>query len=163
MMLDADNAMPPQFIDRFLDLHEAGFPLAIGSRELASSVRVNESLYRHLGGRLINRLQNLIVPLGIKDTQCGYKSFTADAARRIFERTETTGFAFDVEALAWAKLFGLEVGQVPIDWYAHPESRVRPVRDALVFLDDCQIIKRRINNHVDVLNVPVLQDMPEMR
>jgi glycosyltransferase involved in cell wall biosynthesis len=147
MMLDADTSMYPSNIPAFLDLHEAQFSIVIGNRELRLSNRIGESLYRHWGGQVINRLTNLILPLGITDTQCGYKSFTAAAAHKIFPLVTTASYAFDVEVLAYAKLFGMEIGQVPLDWYASPESRVNPLRDALVFLDDVQIIKRSVNDY----------------
>jgi dolichyl-phosphate beta-glucosyltransferase len=41
------------------------------------------------------------------------------------------GFGFDIEILAIARLLNFSIREVPVSWYNSPESRVRPVKDAL--------------------------------
>ena len=41
----------------------------------------------------------LITGLPFADTQCGFKLFRRDAARRVFSRQRLDGFSFDVEDL----------------------------------------------------------------
>jgi len=130
MIADADWSMPPEQALMMLPPAMTGFDIAIASRELAGSRRSNESLARHLVGRAFNlAVQSLVLP-GIEDTQCGFKIFRAEAARAIFSRTREDGWAFDVEALALARAFGLRINEVPIDWSHHRNSRVHPLRDA---------------------------------
>jgi glycosyltransferase involved in cell wall biosynthesis len=130
MVADADWSMPPEQALMMLPPAMTGFDIAIASRELPGAHRSGEPLARHLVGRAFNRaVQNLVLP-GINDTQCGFKVFRAEAARAIFSRTREDGWAFDVEALALARAFGLRINEVPIDWAHDRDSRVHPVRDA---------------------------------
>ena len=44
-------------------------------------------------------IQRSLVP-GVRDTQCGFKAFTAEAARELFRYARIDGWAFDLEILA---------------------------------------------------------------
>jgi len=68
-------------------------------------------------------VQHLAVP-GIADTQCGFKLFSADAARQIFSRQRIDQFGFDVEVLWIARKLGLRVAEVPVTWLDDRDSRV---------------------------------------
>src|SRR4029434_9509418 len=82
-MADADLSMPPENIGRFFAaLREApSTDILIGSREAKGAQRVAEPWRRHAAGRLFNYLAQAVGVPGIHDTQCGFKMFSADAAR----------------------------------------------------------------------------------
>jgi glycosyltransferase involved in cell wall biosynthesis len=119
---DADLSMDLSHLPRFL---AAGADVAIASREAPGAERVGEPLSRHLIGRVFNAVVRLLVVPGIRDTQCGYKLFTASAAERLFSVSRLDGFAFDVELLFLARRSGLVVKEVPVTWHHRPGSRVR--------------------------------------
>jgi dolichyl-phosphate beta-glucosyltransferase len=75
-------------------------------------------------------VQMLAVP-GIRDTQCGFKSFRREPARQVFPRQKINGWGFDVEVLFIARRLGYKIVEVPVDWYYGEESKIRPVRDTL--------------------------------
>ncbi len=134
---DADLSTP---IEEYLALAAALGPqvsLAIGSRALSGArITRHQPLYRELAGRFFNTMVRLITLSGISDTQCGFKLFKADAARRIFALQRIPRFGFDVEALYLAKKFGYGIAQCPVAWENSPETKVRPIRDgARTFLD----------------------------
>jgi dolichyl-phosphate beta-glucosyltransferase len=83
----------------------------------------------------------LIIP-GIEDTQCGFKCFTREAAQQIFPYVTINGWGFDPEVLYIARLRGLHVIEVPINWYYMAESRVNPVRDTINMLREVFRIRR---------------------
>jgi len=144
MLADADWSMPPEQALMMLPPLETGFDVAIGSRQILGSRRTNEPLVRHLIGRVYNRaVQGIVLP-GIEDSQCGFKVFRAEAARAIFSRTREDGWAFDVEALALARAFGLRIREIPIDWHHDRDTRVRPVRDAAGMLAALFRIRTRL-------------------
>ena len=68
---------------------------------------------------------------GISDTQCGFKLFTAAAARQLFGRSRIDGFMFDAETLLNARRLGLRIGEFPVEWRADPDSRYRPLAGSL--------------------------------
>lgn len=128
---DADLSMPLSEAANFLPPRLVGVDVAIGSREAPGARRVGEPLHRHWMGRVFNAWVRLVALPGIRDSQCGFKSFTADAAAAVFSRQAVDDFSFDVEILVIARRLGLRVAEVPIEWHYRPQSRVRPLRDAL--------------------------------
>ncbi len=143
-MCDADLSMPIDELSRFLPPALEDFDVAIASREAPESVRYNEPFYRHLGGRLINTIIRLLALPGLDDTQCGFKCFRAEVAEDIFKHQKIDRWAFDVEVLFIAQKRGYRIVEIPISWYFNPETKLRPLRDALAMIID--IAKLKINN-----------------
>jgi len=140
---DADLAMPPDNLSRFLDRRrETGAAIIIGSREAAGSRRVDEPWIRHVIGRAFNWLVRIVAVPGITDTQCGFKLLSAAAVDAICPKLSIDGFAFDVEMLALAKREGFEVREVGITWHGDQESRVAFGRGAAAFGDVFRIAWR---------------------
>jgi dolichyl-phosphate beta-glucosyltransferase len=139
-MCDADLSMPIEEVRKFLPPARSDFDIAIGSREAPDSVRYEEPLYRHFGGRLINLAIRLLILPGLHDTQCGFKCFRAEAAEHLFNRQTLNGWSFDVELLYIASRLGYRVVEIPIDWYYRPESKVSTVPDALRLVRDIFLI-----------------------
>lgn len=135
-LADADLAMPIEQIERFFPALESGAQIALGSREAPGSQRFNEPPHRHTLGRIFNMLIRALAVPGIRDTQCGFKLFTAQAARHLFEQQRLDGFGFDVELLYVAGRSGFRAVEIPIDWYHQQESKVRPLRDGVGMLQD---------------------------
>ena len=61
---------------------------------------------------------------GIRDTQRGFKIFTAESAEKIFPKMTIERWGFDIEALALARKFNFNIKEVPVDWKNAPESHV---------------------------------------
>src|SRR5262249_28739009 len=118
-------------------------PIVIGSREGYGARRIGEPGYRHLMGRVFNRVVQALAVPGIEDSQCGFKAFNRDAAQAIFSRQRIDGFGFDVEVLWLARRLGLDVTVVPLHWEHKENSRVMPVRDTLLMLSD--VVRVRLN------------------
>jgi len=135
-MCDADLSMPVQEIGKFVPPALAGFDVAIASREAQGAVRYNEPAYRHLGGRGINYIIQLLILPGLNDTQCGFKCLRGEIAQDLFQRQVLNGWSFDIELLYIARRLRYRVREIPIDWYYHPETKVSAVRDALRMIGD---------------------------
>jgi glycosyltransferase involved in cell wall biosynthesis len=139
---DADLSMPIAELAKFLPPAMGDCDVAIGSREVAGSRRFNEPPYRHIQGRVFSNLVKLFALPGFEDTQCGFKCFTARAARDLFSVQVFDGMSFDVEVLYIAVQRGYCVKEIPIDWYYRAESRVSPIADPLRMLRDILKIRR---------------------
>ena len=135
-MCDADLSMPIDQLNQFLPPALEKVDIAIGSREAAGAVRIDEPLYRHLGGRFINLMIRLLILPGLQDTQCGFKCFTAAAAEQVFRFQTLSGWSFDIELLFVARRIGLRIREVPIRWRFHPETKLSAVQDALRMVRD---------------------------
>jgi|SRR5208283_2884964 len=131
LFVDADNSTPIEEFEKLQPLltrHE----VVIGSRYVTGSkIVIKQPKYRFLLGRLGNFLIRFFLINDVKDTQCGFKVFQHDAAQMIFSRMKVNRFGFDMEALAIARLLKYSIREVPVDWYNSPESRIRPLKDAL--------------------------------
>ena len=112
-------------------------PIAIGSRALQRElVRRRQPLYRVALGKAGNLLVRVFAVPGIHDTQCGFKLFRGDVARRLFHEAKIDRFAWDMEILYLARRAGIPVAEVPVLWFNSPDSRVSLLRDAPTTLRD---------------------------
>jgi glycosyltransferase involved in cell wall biosynthesis len=140
-LCDADLSMPIENVSRFLPPRLEGVDIAIASREAAGAIIYDEPRYRRMIGRWFNRLTRMVLLPGLRDTQCGFKCFTADAAECLFSRQILDGMAFDAEVLYIARLKGLRIAEVPIPWYFDPDSRVRLLKDSLTMGADLLAVR----------------------
>jgi dolichyl-phosphate beta-glucosyltransferase len=77
---------------------------------------------------------------GLTDTQCGFKGFTAQAARTIFAAQTIDRFGFDVEVLYLARKHHYRIDEVPVICTYHSGSSIRRVGDVLNMLSDvCRV------------------------
>jgi dolichyl-phosphate beta-glucosyltransferase len=137
LVSDADFSTP---IYEWEKLAAAGAPVAIGSRALDEAlVKERQPFFRQAMGKLFNRLVRLVAVPGIRDTQCGFKLFTQEAAREIFSRTKVDRFAYDVEALLLARQLGYAIAEVPVLWFNSADSRVTLLRGAQAYWDVLKI------------------------
>jgi dolichyl-phosphate beta-glucosyltransferase len=127
---DADGKVPFDEMDRLLPWLEEGYDAVIGSRVLADArVERPAPAHRRLGSRAFAAAVRVLVRLpGITDTQCGFKFFRAEAARRIFALQRVDGYMFDVEVLRLARCLGLRVKEVGVRWAYDGDSRLEMVR-----------------------------------
>lgn len=139
LVLDADGSTPihslPKLTSELKDI-------AIGSRYLPQSqIGISQSALRIRIGRLGNTLIRWLILPGIRDTQCGFKLFTREAAQCIFPKQTIRRWGYDMEILAIAKLHNLHIREVPVEWNHAEFSRLRPIRDALKTLSELVYIK----------------------
>ena len=129
---DADLSSPISEAPKLFAAIENGADLAIGSRLLDSAVQTQrQSPVRQLFGRIYNLLLRVILGLDYRDTQCGFKAFTRDAARLIFSAQKIERWGFDPDVLFLAKLYRLRVAEVPVEWAHAEDSKINPVVDGV--------------------------------
>jgi dolichyl-phosphate beta-glucosyltransferase len=134
---DADLSTPIEEVEKLLAELRAGADVAIASRGLPESNLVKrQPWYRELVGRAGNLLVRMMAVRGIADTQCGFKLFPREIARRVFPAQRLTGAAFDVEVLFIVRHAGWKIAEVPVTWIDSPETRFSRVRDSLDALKD---------------------------
>ena len=138
---DSDLSAPIEELGKLQKAIAEGADVAIGSRALPDSdIQIHQPFYREGMGKMFNLFVRLLVFPGISDTQCGFKAFTREAAREIFERQILDGFAFDVEILYIARRLGYTVEEVPVIWRNSADTKVGALRHSLqMFLDILKI------------------------
>ncbi|TAK89689.1 glycosyltransferase [Patescibacteria group bacterium] len=119
LFMDADLATPLHHLEPAWRALEQGADVVIAVRNLTSS---HTGLRRLVSG-LGNALVRLFLLPGYKDTQCGFKGFTAAAGEQLFSRQTILGWGFDMEILTIARQLKLKVVQLPIsDWSDKPNG-----------------------------------------
>lgn len=124
LFTDADLSTPLHHIGEAVQLLEAGNDVVIGRRNLA---RIHTSRLRALVSVASNRFIRLLLLPGIRDSQCGFKAFRAEAAATLFsDERRINGWAFDVEILAAARKARCRIAQLPVsDWRETREDDLR--------------------------------------
>ena len=156
LFTDMDQATPIEELEKVMPFIQKGFDVVIGSR---SGNRKGAPLTRKIMAKSMMILRSVIVGLPeITDTQCGFKLFTKDAAKRIFEKVKDShhGFkkihgssvtaGFDIELLFIAKKMGLKIKEVPVSWLYVETRRVSPIKDSVEGFFELFKIRRNINS-----------------
>lgn len=142
LFTDFDQSTPLREVEKFLAVHDKGSDVVISDRNV---VTMKNKLLRRFRSRVFVKLVQVVLVPGIRDSQCGFKSFTQKTARRIFSSLQATktgrvtgGYmgAFDVEALYLAKKFGYKISQVPVEWEKVEGVRLNPVTEPLKMVRD---------------------------
>lgn len=148
LFADFDQATPLSEIEKLLPFFDS-FDIVIGSRH---DQRQGAPLSRRIMARGFMLLRNIILGVGVADTQCGFKAFKKKAAHTLFKKLrlyrdlkEVSGSSvtagFDVELLFLARQMGFSVKEVPVEWHYVETRRVSPLRDSWEGLRDLIRIK----------------------
>lgn len=142
---DLDQATPIGELAKLLPWFDRGLDVVIGSR---SGRREGAPLSRIIMARGFMMLRGVLLGLnGITDTQCGFKAFKTDVAKKVFSKLRLYGTiheihgpmvtaGFDIEVLYIAKKLGFRIQEVPVEWHYVETRRVNPINDSLQGLMD---------------------------
>ncbi|OGF90565.1 hypothetical protein A3I27_02785 [Candidatus Giovannonibacteria bacterium RIFCSPLOWO2_02_FULL_43_11b] len=125
LFMDADNSVDISHLDEFIRWLEFGYEVVIGSIKIGEGKAVEHNgVHRRLLGSLANFLIRALATPRIRDTQRGFKLFSAKAAKKIFSRQTINRFGFDIELLVIARKNGYQVKEVPVVWDNPAGSKV---------------------------------------
>lgn len=150
LFMDIDLATPIEEIEKVLAEIENGTDIIIGSR---SSTRKGAPFLRKVMAVGFIVVRNFLIGLkNIKDTQCGFKAFKTDKARKIieslvvFKKSHTVSGSsvsagFDLEFLFLATKYGYSITEIPVMWKHVETKNVNFITDSLETLKDILEIK----------------------
>ena len=142
IFIDADLPYELNAIDNFLKALTNGYDLAVGSRVLPGSEVRGVPAYRYVAGQIFSLMVQAVLFSGLPDTQCGFKSFRSEAARKIFRRLSIDGFGFDVEMLFVARKLKLAIQPIAVHMIEHRQrSRVRLLNDSLKMFSNLFMVR----------------------
>lgn len=143
LVADADGATPIHELDTLIARTASGADVVCGSRTAAANGEHRErTLVRWIVGMMFSSLAAAIVPVPVKDSQCGFKLFTAQAASHIFPLCRERGYLYDLQALYIAEKIGLSVEEHPVAWKEVGGSKVRLFADSWKMLTGLQRVRR---------------------
>lgn len=121
--------------------------VAIGRRMDRDGGARAGSWRRRFLGEGFNVLVRLMLGLSHRDTQAGIKGFRREAGKRLMEKRQVDGFAFDVELLWWAKVLGLRVVEVPVrprEEHVYKKSKLKLFKDSWQMLRQVLAIRASV-------------------
>lgn len=144
MFADAGLCVPYKFIKDGIDKIEEGFDCALGSRASKKSIITKaQPVYRKIGSIFFGLLvRNVVgVPRNIKDTQCGFKIYKKDVAKKLFNDLQTESFMFDIELILRGKKEKYKMAQFPVRWSNDIDTKFNPFTGSLRTIKDLLALK----------------------
>lgn len=125
LFMDANNSTSIIEFNKMMPYFDDGYEIVIGSRAV-KGVKLNppQNILKQLAGKMGNLFIQFLLLRKIWDTQCGFKCFSEEAARRIFSLTKIDRWGFDIETLALARAMGYQIREMPVYWVNDPRSQV---------------------------------------
>jgi len=120
--------------------------ILIGSRNLTADGYEGYSLIRKIASKCYIKLICAAAGFKLTDSQCGFKAFRRDCAKKLFSLAEIDGWAFDLELLMLAQKFGYKIKEFPVKIINHRESKIHLAGDSIKMLKDVRRIKKRISS-----------------
>jgi len=132
LFTDMDQSTPIAQLDKLLPYFQKGYQVVIGSR---GTQRTKYSFIRRLASATFLTIRRLILLPSIVDTQCGFKAFKTEVAKRVFpllayfqDRTDQSGWtvsAYDVEFLFMTQKLGYKIKEVRVIWQDEDTSTTK--------------------------------------
>ncbi len=142
LFADADNSTPIEEVSKLLQkLEGEGYDVAVGSRAADGAEEGKKSFFRKVLSGGLRWIVKNIFRIGVKDTQCGFKMYTHEAAQKLHTKQTIMGFSFDLEILYLAAKYGYKIAEVPVSWIDAPGSKVDTRKEVQRFLRDLLKIK----------------------
>ena len=146
MFTDSGCCVPYKDALRGLDLIKNGdCDIAHGSRKVSGShIEKAQSFYRRICSKMFHWfvVHDMKIPAELTDTQCGFKIYKGDVARRLYGECVTDGFILDIEVIMRALKKGYKIKEFPIDWTCDPDSRLSPSSSSRKILAELLNIRR---------------------
>lgn len=153
---DADLAYPLSNIDEAIRKLNQGADIVIGSRDLAENP-FRGLFIRRLTHKLFSFVVGCLIPVGVSDTQCGFKAFRTPVAKALFSFLTVERFAFDVEILYLAKLWRLNIVRIPVVPRDRRVSSVNVIKDGILMLYDLFRIRNQSKKGLYPSQCPIKQ------
>jgi dolichyl-phosphate beta-glucosyltransferase len=134
------------------------YDVVIGSRGI---LREGNTFLRRIGGPIFLFFRRLVLLPAIVDTQCGFKMFKTEAAKKVFphlqffkDKSDKKGWrvsAFDVELLFMAQKWGYKLKEIVVDWRNEDTSDTKGNADDRYKKESIQMIQEIIRVKVNDL------------
>lgn len=135
ILLHPDFQYSPRHLDEMVKLLRSGKADAVlGSRILGGgALEGGMPVYKYLGNKLLNFIQNMAYGLKLSDYATGYKAYTREVLEKVPLHLNSDGFLFDEEINTQVIHFGFRLAQVPIPTKYFDEASTVNFIDSLLY------------------------------
>jgi glycosyltransferase involved in cell wall biosynthesis len=142
--MDADLATNLSSVPDMLSLLSGPADIVTGSRYVPHA-KVKRTFSRLFLSRVYNLMLNVILGVGIADSQCGFKGIKRDVAHRVLPYVKDQVWFFDTEMMYVAKKMGYVVREIPVEWYEQDETSVKLIGVSLDYIKN--ILRLRLGRN----------------
>lgn len=109
IFLDADGQHDPKYIPSFINAVKNGAEYVYSHRDLS-----NYPLNRKIGNFGLRILTNILCPTGIRDTECGYRAISLNAAKKLKLKADRYEREVDFAYEVWRNKFKISVVKIKV-------------------------------------------------
>jgi glycosyltransferase involved in cell wall biosynthesis len=120
VLLHGDGQYAPECLDRLLSpLKDGQSDAVFGSRMLEPGAARQGGMprYKHIGNRILTRVQNKVAGLTLSEWHSGYRAYSVAALKAIPFEDNSDGFDFDTQIIIQLHEAGKRIAEVPIPTY----------------------------------------------
>ena len=99
-----------------------------GSRNLPLSI-VKKKTLRKIVGSIFKFTISFFFNIKISDTQCGFKLYKLNTARKIFRKISIHDYMHDIEICIIAKKLNIKIKDLPLKWTHVDQSKINFIQD----------------------------------
>lgn len=129
---DADLSTDLKHIRDAVKHLEDGHDIAAGSRRMKGGLE--RGLKREMPSIVFNELIRKGFGSKVRDHQCGFKAFNAEAIEDVFSEVDSDHWFWDAEMLVKAQRKGKNIKEFSVDWEESSDSKVNVFTDSIYFL-----------------------------
>ena len=116
------------------------YSVYIGSRVHKKS-KVKKIFLRHLLGVIMGLFVKYLHGINFLDTQCGFKLYKKNVAKKIFKKILRPRFEHDVEIILKLRSYKIKIKELPVKWKHKKESKVNIFLDPIKMFFGILILK----------------------
>ena len=96
---------------------------------------------REIIGAIFRFAISLMFNVKISDTQCGFKLYKANIAKKIFSKIKTKGYMHDLEICIISKKMKLTINELPVIWEHKTQGKISFFKDSIKIILSLIMIK----------------------
>ena len=129
ILLDADGQHDPKYIPFFIQAIENGADYVYGLRDLS-----NYPFNRKIGNWGLKTLTNILCPIGVQDTECGYRALSLDAAKKVKLKGNRYEIEMDFAYEAWRNKFKIASVKIKVPVFHNKFAVDRGIKNFIYLL-----------------------------
>lgn len=129
---DADLSTDLKHIKEAVKHLHNGKDIVVGSRRIDKEFK--RGFRREIPSIVFNGLVRKCFGSNVRDHQCGFKAFNADAVDEVFSKVESDHWFWDAEMLVRAQRMDKTIKELSVEWEESTDSKVNIFRDSFYFL-----------------------------
>lgn len=135
--MDSDLSHDPKYLPNFIEMHENGCDVVVGSRYVEGGGVVNWGLYRKAVSKGANLLASSLLGVKVHDMTTGYRCYDKKVLEKLdLDSIRSNGYSFLEEILFYCNKENFSIGETPIIFVdrAHGKSKLSKKEMVTFFL-----------------------------